>query len=165
MLGDQPDHAVPVPVNFSLQRSGKVYQILKGRVQSVGDPLRELALQIWKELQVNQPCSEHLPNILLFLQAENIQASQCSEFLRQCVGLAFQRYQVLDMFSFRTVLKLRDGQKAFSGVLRQVITKVFNQSDDGGQVFNGGFIVFLADLADLCFLFPDIAGTEWTAAI
>lgn len=69
------------------------------------------------------------------------------------------------MFGFRTVLKQGDGQKAFSGVLRQVITEIFHQSDDSGQVFNGGFIVFLSDLADLRFLFPDITGTERTAAI
>lgn len=96
MLCDQPDHAVPVPVNPSLQRSGKVYQVLKGRVQSVGDPLREFALQIGEELQVNQPGSKHLPNVLLFLQAENIQVSQRSEFLCQRVGLAFSatRYSI-----------------------------------------------------------------------
>ncbi len=140
MLCDQPDHAVPVPVNFSLQRSGKVYQVHKGRVQSVGDPLHEFGLQIREELQVNQPGSEHLPNVLLFLQAENIQASQRSEFLCQRIGLPFQRHQVLDMFGFRTVLKHSDGQKAFSGALRQVITEFFHQSDDSGQVFNGGFI-------------------------
>ena len=69
------------------------------------------------------------------------------------------------MFGFRTVLKQGDGQKASSGVLRQVITEVFHQSDDGGQVFYSGFIVFLADLADLRFLFPYITGTERTAAI
>lgn len=44
------------------------------------------------------------------------------------------------MFGFRTVLKHSDGQKAFSGALRQVITEFFHQSDDSGQVFNGGFI-------------------------
>lgn len=92
MLCDQPDHAVPVPVNFSLQRSGKVYQVHKGRVQSVGDPLHEFGLQIREEPQVNQPGSEHLPNVLLFLQAENIQASQRSEFLCQRIGLPFQRH-------------------------------------------------------------------------
>ncbi|EDH9699531.1 hypothetical protein CC540_23765 [Salmonella enterica subsp. enterica serovar Rissen] len=38
-----------MPVNFSLQRSGKVYQVHKGRVQSVGDPLHEFGLQIREE--------------------------------------------------------------------------------------------------------------------
>ena len=69
------------------------------------------------------------------------------------------------MFGFRTVLKHSNGQKAFSGALRQVITEVFHQSDDSGQVFNGGFIVFLSDLANLCFLSRDITGTERTSAI
>ncbi|HID7510864.1 TPA: hypothetical protein ACXHW4_004810 [Enterobacter hormaechei] len=40
------ENAVPVPVNPYLKRSDKVYQVLKGRVQSVGDPLCEFALQI-----------------------------------------------------------------------------------------------------------------------
>lgn len=44
------------------------------------------------------------------------------------------------MFGFRTVLKHSNGQKAFSGALRQVITEVFHQSDDSGQVFNGALL-------------------------